>query len=58
MGALSVQVELESVDLIGDIGEMGTLCHELLTSGESESLLVYTVKALAATIFVEHVSLG
>ena len=58
VGALSVQVELGSVDPIGDIREMAILCHELLTSGESESLLINTVKGLAAAISVAPVSLG
>ena len=48
--ALAVQVELESVDPTRDIGEMATLCRELLTSGVEEPLLIHTVKALADAI--------
>ncbi|KAH9986991.1 hypothetical protein BJV74DRAFT_988311 [Russula compacta] len=48
--ALAVQVKPESVDPTRDIGEMATLCHELLKSGVSESLLIHTVKALANAI--------
>ena len=49
--ALAAQVALESVDPMRDIGEMATLCRELLTSGVSESLLVYALKSLASAIF-------
>ena len=45
--ALAVQVKLGSVDPMRDIGEMATLCHELLRSGVKESLLYGTVKAFA-----------
>ena len=48
--ALSVQVKLESVDPTRHIGEMATLCHELLRSGVEESLLIHAVKALADAI--------
>ncbi|KAH9977461.1 CHAT domain-containing protein [Russula compacta] len=48
--ALAVQVELESVDPTRDIGEMATLCRELLRSGVEESLLIHTVKVLANAI--------
>ena len=53
--ALAVQVKLESVDPVQDIGEMVTLCRELLNSGVSESLLIHTVKALAGAIGMTHV---
>ena len=47
--ALAVQVDLESLDPMQDIGEMATLCRELLRSGVEESLLISTVKAFAGT---------
>ena len=48
--ALADQVKLESLDPMQNIGEMATLCRELLRSGVEESLLIKTVKALARTI--------
>ena len=42
--ALGVQVELESVDPMQDIGELATLCRELLISCDSEPLLVLATK--------------
>ena len=54
--ALAVQVELESVDPMRNIGEMATLCRELLTSGDPESRLIHTVKALASAIRMTLVS--
>ena len=56
--ALAIQVEMESVDPTRDIGEMATLCRELLTSGVEESLLIQTVKALADAICVARVPFG
>lgn len=38
MEALAVQVKQGSVDPTRDIGEMETLCRELLASGAEESL--------------------
>ncbi|KAH9993121.1 hypothetical protein BJV74DRAFT_884482 [Russula compacta] len=57
MWALAVQVELESVDPMSDIGEMATLCRELLTSGDSESLLINSVKLLVDAIIGSAMSL-
>ncbi|KAH9971893.1 CHAT domain-containing protein [Russula compacta] len=48
--ALAVQVELEYVDSMRDIGEMATLCRELLRSGAEEPLLINAVNALADAI--------
>ena len=48
--ALAVQVKLESVDPMRDIGEMATLCHELLRSGVEEPLLIDAVKSMAHAI--------
>ena len=58
MWALVDQVKLESVDPIRDIGEMATLCHELLTSDVSESLLIDAVNALDDAIFGTPVPFG
>ncbi|KAH9980402.1 hypothetical protein BJV74DRAFT_798141 [Russula compacta] len=56
--ALAGQVGLQSVDPPRDIGEMATLCHELLRSGVDESLLIETVKALADAVCGTAVLLG
>ena len=56
--ALAIQVKLESVDPMRDIGEALTLCRKLLTSGVSEPLLIHTVKALANAIYTTAVPLG
>ena len=55
---LAVQMELESVDPLRDIGEMVTLCRELLRSGVEESLLMDAIKSLANAIRVTRVPLG
>ena len=49
--ALADQVKLESLDPMQGIGEMATLCRELLRSGVEESLLINTVKELAGIIY-------
>ncbi|KAH9993129.1 hypothetical protein BJV74DRAFT_375209 [Russula compacta] len=56
--ALAIQVDLESVDPMRDIGEMATLCLELLTSGVSESLLIHAVELLASAICMTPVPFG
>ncbi|KAH9983015.1 hypothetical protein BJV74DRAFT_952706 [Russula compacta] len=48
--ALAVHVELRSVDRMRDIGEMASLCRELLRSGVQESLLVRAVKSFTSAI--------
>ncbi|KAH9980701.1 CHAT domain-containing protein [Russula compacta] len=48
--AVQVKVEMESVDPMRDIGEMATLCHELLTSDDSESFLIGAVNAFAEAV--------
>ena len=48
--ALAAQEELESFDPTQDIGEMATLCHELLRSEVEESLLIRPVKLFASAI--------
>ena len=48
--ALAVQVSLESVDPMREIGEMATLCHELLRSGVKESDLYVAMQGLADAI--------
>ncbi|KAH9956961.1 CHAT domain-containing protein [Russula compacta] len=57
---LAVQVKLGSVDPIRDIGEMVTLCNELLKSGveKSELFLYNAVKALVDAIHMTHVPYG
>ncbi|KAH9977477.1 hypothetical protein BJV74DRAFT_888456 [Russula compacta] len=56
--AFAVQVELESVDPRRDIGEMATLCLELLRSSVEESLLIKAVNALADAISGTTVPFG
>ncbi|KAH9970655.1 CHAT domain-containing protein [Russula compacta] len=56
--ALAVQVELEPVDPMRDVGEMATLCRELLASDVSESLLIFTVKLLADSTSKTAVPVG
>ena len=56
--ALAARVELEPVDPMLDVGEMGTLCRELLSSGDSESLLIDLVKSLVKAIFMAAVPFG
>ena len=58
MWAFAFQVELESVDPMQDIGEMTTLCRELLTLGDSESLLIDAVKLLTGAIAKTAVPFG
>ncbi|KAH9986986.1 hypothetical protein BJV74DRAFT_885732 [Russula compacta] len=48
--ALAVQVELESVDPMRNIGEMVILCRELLRLGAEEPFLIRTVELLADAI--------
>ena len=52
--ALAVQVE----DPMRDIGEMATLCLELLSSGVSESVLIHPVKTLASAIYMTRMLFG
>ncbi|KAH9955877.1 CHAT domain-containing protein [Russula compacta] len=56
--ALAVQVALGSVNPTRDIGEMATLCHEILSSGVEESLLIDAINALADAINMTYVPFG
>jgi len=44
--AVAIQVQMESVDPTGGIGEMSALCRELLPLDVSEELLISSMKAL------------
>ena len=56
--ALAVQVELEFVDPTRNIGEMTTLCHELLRSDAEESLLISAVNAFAGAVYIPYGRVG
>ena len=56
--AMAVQVEMESVDPTRDVGEMTTLCRELLRSGVEESLLIRAVKPFAHAICATNTPYG
>ncbi|KAH9965644.1 CHAT domain-containing protein [Russula compacta] len=53
---LAARVQLESIDPMWDIREIATLCHELLSSGVSEALLIDAVKALVQSIYDGHLA--
>ncbi|KAH9976536.1 hypothetical protein BJV74DRAFT_888682 [Russula compacta] len=55
---LAIQVEPKSVDPMRDVGEMATLCLELLRSGVEESPLIDAVNALASAIIMTRVPFG
>ena len=54
--SLAIEVELESIDPMRDIGEMATQCLELLTSGVEEPPLIHAVNGLANAICGTSVS--
>ena len=56
--ALATQVQLESIDPMGSIGDMAVLCCELLSLDVPEELLIGAVKALLKFISVQPVSIS
>ena len=56
--ALAVQVKLDSVDPMRDIGEMVTLCRELLSSDVPKPLLIRPLLGLAGAIYITPIPLG
>ena len=56
--ALAARIKLEFVDPMRDIGEMVTLCLELLTSGVEELRLIHAMNSLAGAICMTTVPYG